>query len=330
MTTAGDTIYGGTAGAATRLAIGTAGQIKVVNAGATAPAWASPATLPFLGTYLKSGLYYHTLQPQSGTATATPTAGVLYVAPFFVPSAVTLIRIGAEVTTGGSAGAVVRLGIWSDTGSGYPGALVLDAGTIDGTSATVQEITISQADPWTLLGWWCDSSGNVDVPLCLWSTNPVDRNSNHSVWRTEHNCLFGDWHHRQFLSYSRSVPKHCRQYNSRLANLRQDPMSFYLPYQFSSTPIATGNANPFDIDPEQTVPIATGNANPFGIDPDQTVAFNADDTVLTVALLLETGYPVLLETGYPVLLEGAAVGTDPFGIDPEWTSLITVGLTSAD
>ena len=59
-------------------------------------------------------------------------------------------------------------------------------------------------------------------------------------------------------------------------------MSFYLPYQFSSTPIATGNANPFDIDPEQTVPIATGNANPFGIDPDQTDAFNADDTVLTV------------------------------------------------
>ena len=39
MTTAGDTIYGGTAGAATRLAIGTAGQVLTVNSGATGTTW---------------------------------------------------------------------------------------------------------------------------------------------------------------------------------------------------------------------------------------------------------------------------------------------------
>jgi hypothetical protein len=44
MTTAGDSIYGGASGAPTRLAIGTAGQVWTVNAGATAPEWATPAS----------------------------------------------------------------------------------------------------------------------------------------------------------------------------------------------------------------------------------------------------------------------------------------------
>lgn len=40
MTAAGDIIYGGVDGAATRLAKGTAGQVLTVNSGATAPEWA--------------------------------------------------------------------------------------------------------------------------------------------------------------------------------------------------------------------------------------------------------------------------------------------------
>jgi hypothetical protein len=44
LTTAGDTLYGGTSGAGTRLAIGTAGQVLTVNSGATAPQWSSPTT----------------------------------------------------------------------------------------------------------------------------------------------------------------------------------------------------------------------------------------------------------------------------------------------
>lgn len=39
MTTAGDVVYGGASGAPTRLAVGTAGQVLKVNAGATAPEW---------------------------------------------------------------------------------------------------------------------------------------------------------------------------------------------------------------------------------------------------------------------------------------------------
>ncbi len=48
----------------------------------------------------------------------------------------------------------------------------------------------------------------------------------------------------------------------------------YLPYEFTSVVISTANANPFGIDPEQTVPVPTENDtldDPFGIDPEQTV-----------------------------------------------------------
>lgn len=64
----------------------------------------------------------------------------------FFPEPCTLSKIGLEVTSaGGDSGALVRLGIRADNGHGYPGTLILDAGTIDGSSATIQEIAISQA-----------------------------------------------------------------------------------------------------------------------------------------------------------------------------------------
>jgi hypothetical protein len=94
---------------------------------------------------LASGLYYFTNQANSVTTSATLGVGTLRVSPFYVPNTVTLSRIGAEVTSAGEAGSKFRLGVYADSGSGYPGALVLDAGTINGDSNTVQEISIDQA-----------------------------------------------------------------------------------------------------------------------------------------------------------------------------------------
>src|SRR2546421_670259 len=67
------------------------------------------------------------------------------VAPIYIPNAVTLNAIAGEITGAGSEGSVFRLVIWRDNRNGFPGNLLLDAGTIDGTSATVQSITISLA-----------------------------------------------------------------------------------------------------------------------------------------------------------------------------------------
>lgn len=65
----------------------------------------------------------------------------LRVMPMYSPVPVPIDRFGANVTVVGEAGSVFRLGIYADDGSYYPGALLLDAGTIAGDSATVQEKT---------------------------------------------------------------------------------------------------------------------------------------------------------------------------------------------
>lgn len=87
--------------------------------------------------------YYYRVPNCTLTTSATLGVGSLRVSRKFVPHTVTATRIGAEVTSAGDVGSKLRLGIYADNG-GVPGALVLDAGTINGDSATVQEITISQ------------------------------------------------------------------------------------------------------------------------------------------------------------------------------------------
>lgn len=61
--------------------------------------------------------------------------------PLIVPRATTFDRIAVEVTTL-AAGASARLGIYNDDGAGYPGSLVLDAGTVSVATTGVKAITI--------------------------------------------------------------------------------------------------------------------------------------------------------------------------------------------
>jgi len=93
----------------------------------------------------QSGRYYCVPNSGSVTTTASLSTAVVRATPFVVPNDVTLVRIGGEVTGAGDAGSVLRLGIYGDDGTGRPGPLIIDAGTIAGDSATVQEITISAA-----------------------------------------------------------------------------------------------------------------------------------------------------------------------------------------
>lgn len=93
----------------------------------------------------QSGRYYFA---PNVTATSTNSAlgnGSLRFVPFYLPNAVTLARIGGEVTVIGDAGSTIRLGIYADDGTGKPGARQIDAGTIAADSATVQEVVISLA-----------------------------------------------------------------------------------------------------------------------------------------------------------------------------------------
>jgi hypothetical protein len=103
----------------------------------TGAAWTTVGVIP---GRLRSGRYY---SPGSSRATNTPTLDQLNAIPIIIPRAVTLDRIAVEITTLGAAGAVVRLGCYTDN-DGIPDALIADFGTVDATTTGVKEITISQ------------------------------------------------------------------------------------------------------------------------------------------------------------------------------------------
>jgi len=93
---------------------------------------------------MKSG-YYYSPNFSRGAGTATLSQGELRAALIGVQSAVTVDRIACEVTTAGTTGAVIRLGIYNVGADGFPTTLVLDAGTVTATTTGVKEITVSQA-----------------------------------------------------------------------------------------------------------------------------------------------------------------------------------------
>ena len=89
---------------------------------------------------------------------------LLKAAPMYIPDLHTYTQITAEVTAAAGAGAI-RLGIYADNGAMYPGALILDAGTIDSNSVAIQSIAISQSLP---CGWvWLAMVPNISVSMRL-------------------------------------------------------------------------------------------------------------------------------------------------------------------
>jgi hypothetical protein len=98
------------------------------------------------GTPMISGRYY--LPGATLTLNAAIIGEALLVAvPFYIGRDCTLDRIGVDVSTIGTSPGVVRLGLYADdvTTPGIPGALILDAGTQDGTAANFNPLTINQA-----------------------------------------------------------------------------------------------------------------------------------------------------------------------------------------
>lgn len=94
----------------------------------------------------RSGYYYATAPHTALSTNSALGNGIGRFSPWFVPRTTAFAAIGAEITSAGDAGSTLRLGIYADDGTGYPGALTLDAGTIAGDSVAVQEVTV----PFTL------------------------------------------------------------------------------------------------------------------------------------------------------------------------------------
>jgi hypothetical protein len=148
----------------------------------TAGAWGSvistfaqgiiPTTFPgFAGSFFLSSRWY----PQETTVGGTPlltTANQATAIPLIVGVAHTFTEIGVNCTTAGTGGNL-RFGLYADNGSGYPGALIRDYGTVAATSTGALTVTASN----TLapgLYWLVEvPQGGTIMPTlnCLGSTN---------------------------------------------------------------------------------------------------------------------------------------------------------------
>lgn len=175
MTTLGDTMYGGTGGAVQRLA-GNSSNIDEVlvslgnGTSALAPQWvaltallgsaafqsssafdaagsaataqsnaeAYAASIQPLWFTNKSGVY---VQGQASLGTSSTLGnGSLRLSPLIVAQSFSIAAIGAEFTVAGDANSIFHIGIFGDDGTCYPGALLLDAGSIStgtGNAGTV-------------------------------------------------------------------------------------------------------------------------------------------------------------------------------------------------
>jgi len=95
----------------------------------------SPSALP-----LRTALYGSGSNINMGLALVQNT---LQATTLLVPNSCKAISLGISVTTG-AVGNAVRLGIFRDNG-GYPGTLLLDAGTVVATGAAFVQAVINQA-----------------------------------------------------------------------------------------------------------------------------------------------------------------------------------------
>lgn len=113
---------------------------------------------------------------------AAPTLNRLNYAGAMVPAG-TIDRIGVWITAGGTAGSVVRLGLYdTDTSTGDPGSLLVDGGTVDTTGTGFKEVTVSTTVTAGLL--WIAAVAQVAVPdwihtgsyPCIWISETTPTN----------------------------------------------------------------------------------------------------------------------------------------------------------
>jgi hypothetical protein len=144
MSAAGDTIYGGTSGAGTALAIGTAGQVLTVNSGATAPQWSTPTTgtvTSVSGTGTVNGISLSGTVTSSGNLTlggtldlsSPPAIGGTTASTGRFTTVTSTVATGTAPFTVASTTAVANLSIGGNASTVTNGVYTTDTGTVTNT-----------------------------------------------------------------------------------------------------------------------------------------------------------------------------------------------------
>jgi hypothetical protein len=95
----------------------------------------------------------------------TINSGNLRAVPLVISGSVSIVGIGTEIATV-TAGGSVRLGLYTDSLSGaYPGALVVDAGTVSAATAAAVEATISSLSLTPGIYWLATMPEGANIPM---------------------------------------------------------------------------------------------------------------------------------------------------------------------
>ena len=152
----GDLLVGTANDTLARLPVGANGTVLTADsAEAGGMKWAAAAGGSSLGpvplgrALPSTGLWYAASAPGNGEANGLDPGkalGAAHFVPFISRTSFTADRIGIGAHSNGDATMAVRLGIYADDGNFWPGARILDAGTIACNAiANTAAITISQA-----------------------------------------------------------------------------------------------------------------------------------------------------------------------------------------
>lgn len=150
--TKGDMIAGSGSSTSTLLTPGTAYQVLNANsANANGFGWDNGLTASNNNNRIfgygnsASNFTYPNYALSTTSSPGALTANTIYFIPFTIYISTTFTKIGVNVTTG-AASSNIRLGIYNtDNTGGYPGTLVLDAGTVNSSGTGDLTVTISQA-----------------------------------------------------------------------------------------------------------------------------------------------------------------------------------------
>lgn len=112
--------------------------------------------MPLAGVYTKNwyeelrvgGYFCYAWRTPVATAMAVDH---LYGQPFLAGRNITVDRIAVNITIAGAGGTAIRLGIYKNGTNLYPGALLLDAGTVAADGVAIREININQS---LVKGWY--------------------------------------------------------------------------------------------------------------------------------------------------------------------------------
>jgi hypothetical protein len=149
--TKGDLAVATAADTASKLAVGTDGQVLTADSAqtvgvkwATAAGGGGGALVPKIRTGSTANRWYSAgvITAQAPTSNVV-TANHLRALPFVSPQAITVDRLAVECTNGVAGN--LRMGIYSDDGNCYPASPLVDSGSISSNTTGVITATVSQA-----------------------------------------------------------------------------------------------------------------------------------------------------------------------------------------